>query len=172
MPEIEGDSHGSVAQGGSPPPLQSSPWPPRLPSFRPAPGPSRTPRWTSWPRTTTSKATCPRKATVAPGRYTLNFSNPSTPSKPELHEIRVVLLRDGQTLEQALQGEGKLKFVGGAFALDGATSTGELTLDKEGRYGFACFIPVNSDTPDECDDGAPHAFVRQGMVGEFRVSAG
>lgn len=111
--------------------------------------------------------------TVEPGRYSLNFSNPTTADKPELHEIVVFLLRDGQSLDDAFNDIGKVKFIGHAFAPDGGTSTGRLKLDKEGRYGIACFLPVNSDTADEGDDGPPHAFNFGGgrMIGEFFVAS-
>ena len=84
------------------------------------------------------------------------------------HEMGIVKLPEGVSLEEALEAE-DIEAIGGediAFfgPVDpGAEATWTVTDLEPGRYGYACFIPDEED-PEE---GTPHAF--KGMVGEFTV---
>jgi len=83
------------------------------------------------------------------------------------HELGIVKLPEGVTLQEALEAE-DLEAVGAeevAFfePIEPGAEASWIVEDLEpGRYGYACFIP-DADDPE----GTPHAF--KGMVGEFTV---
>jgi hypothetical protein len=108
----------------------------------------------------------------APAGYTVvDFENAGT----EQHEMAVIRIGDGVTesLDELLalpeeESQGKLSFVGAAFASAGTSSAAGLDLSAPGRYAMVCLIPVGS-VGDARGDGPPH--VVEGMVHEFTVSS-
>jgi uncharacterized cupredoxin-like copper-binding protein len=92
----------------------------------------------------------------------------ATNNGQQMHEMGIVKLPEGVTLQQALEAE-SIEAIGGEDNIaffepiePGAQATWTVTDLEPGRYGFACFIPDEDDP-----EGTPHAF--KGMVGEFRV---
>jgi len=86
----------------------------------------------------------------------------------QMHEMGIVKLPEGVTLQQALEAEdpeGTLGVTDVAFfaPIDpGDQATWTVTDLEPGRYAYACFIPDEDDP-----EGTPHAL--KGMVGEFTV---
>jgi uncharacterized cupredoxin-like copper-binding protein/ketosteroid isomerase-like protein len=86
----------------------------------------------------------------------------------QMHEMGIVKLPEGVTLQQALEAEdpeGTLGVTDVAFfaPIDpGDQATWTVTDLEPGHYAYACFIPDQNDP-----EGTPHAL--KGMVGEFTV---
>lgn len=91
----------------------------------------------------------------------------------ELHEIGVIRIKTKTPLKVLLANEKRadkeVEFVGGGFAVQGATGYANVDLKKPGRYAAACFVPVGSVDPNAEVDGPPHA--AEGMVQEFKVKS-
>jgi hypothetical protein len=111
--------------------------------------------------------------TVDRGVAIFAFSNEGA----ELHEIIVVRIKGDQSLDELLalpekKVEKKIEFIGADFAAQGETTYAYFDLEKPGRYGAVCFLPVGSTDPDaaETADGPPHA--AEGMAAEFSVQGG
>lgn len=86
----------------------------------------------------------------------------------QLHEINLVELADGKTLDDALawvrkpEGPPPLHFLSGAAIKPGATTTTRLTLKAGATYALVCMIPDPAD-------GVPH--VVKGMASTtFKIS--
>ena len=103
------------------------------------------------------------KLSFSAGDVTFQASNDGQ----QEHEMGIVRLPEGLSLQQALEAE-DIEAMGGEDVAffgplePGARETWTVIGLEPGRYGYACFI---SDEDDP--EGTPHAF--KGMVGEFSV---
>ena len=85
----------------------------------------------------------------------------------QAHNMFISKLPDGLSLDEALQAEDAealgVEDITFFFPIDpGAEATWTVTELQPGRYGYACFMPDQTDP-----EGTPHAF--KGMAGEFTV---
>ena len=95
-------------------------------------------------------------ATLPEGRVTLEFSNGGA----EFHEMVLVRLPEGMTLEQAMElpEEEAPPPIGIVFAQPGEQGAGLTATLEAGNYAMVCFIE---------NEQGPHAF--QGMVAELTI---
>jgi len=96
----------------------------------------------------------------------------------EFHEFIVFRLKGDDSLSEILElprreAAKSLSEVGSGFVEPGATSYAAIELNKAGRYGAVCFLPVGSTDEEAAQqaeeaDAAPH--YAEGMLIEFQVS--
>jgi hypothetical protein len=108
--------------------------------------------------------------TVDAGTVAIKFTNEGA----EIHELLVLRFKTDATFDELLEldeddARNEVNDVGFAFAFQNQTGYAFVKLNRPGRYGAACFIPVGvrTDADFATADGPPHA--AQGMTAEFTV---
>jgi hypothetical protein len=108
--------------------------------------------------------------TIKSGTVAFQFTNQGA----EIHELAIFRFRGDDKLQDLLkleeaQARKKIVEVGGTFAVQGETTYAFVELNKPGRYGAGCFVPVGSTSEETANtaQGPPHAV--EGMALEFRV---